>query len=68
MHTQMASIENQQRAIESLQSNLKADLDSKGVLSDPDCQKVLLLHQQVSAMLLSRDHKLIPRLHGAKMI
>ena len=45
---QMAKIEEQQKAIHNLKSSLMDDLNDKGMLSDPDCQRVLQIHQQVS--------------------
>ena len=44
---QMARIEEQEKAIHNLKSNLMDDLNAKGILSDPECQKVIQLHQQV---------------------
>ena len=43
----MARIEEQQKAIFNLKSNLMDDLNDKGVLSDPECQKVIEIHQMV---------------------
>ena len=43
----MAKIEEQQKAIHNLKSNLMDDLNEKGVLSDPECQRVIQIHQQV---------------------
>ena len=45
--SQMARIEEQQKAIFNLKSNLMDDLNDKGVLSDPECQKVIEIHQKV---------------------
>ncbi|XP_064630061.1 limbin-like isoform X2 [Lineus longissimus] len=43
---EMAQIEEQQKAINSLKSNLMDDLTDKGVLSSPECQKVIEIHQK----------------------
>ena len=43
----MAKIEEQQKAIHNLKSNLMDDLNDKGILSDPQCQKVIEMHQKV---------------------
>ncbi|ELT95533.1 hypothetical protein CAPTEDRAFT_186105 [Capitella teleta] len=43
---EMARIEEQQKAIHNLKSNLMDDLNEKGILSDPECQRVIEIHQQ----------------------
>lgn len=43
----MALIEEQQAAINNLKSNLIDELSERGILSDPECQKVLDRHKQV---------------------
>ena len=43
---QMAKIEEQQKAIHNLKSNLMDDLNEKGILSDPECQRVIEVHQR----------------------
>ena len=43
----MAQIEEQQKAIFNLKANLMDDLNEKGVLSDPECQRVIKIHQEV---------------------
>ena len=47
----MAEIETQQKAIHNLKSNLMDDLNDRGVLSDPECQRVIEIHQQEQAKL-----------------
>ncbi len=47
----MARIEEQQKAIFSLKTNLMDDLNEKGLLSDPECQRVLEQHQRDQAVL-----------------
>ena len=42
----MAKIEEQQKAIHNLKSNLMDDLNEKGILSDPECQRVIQVHQK----------------------
>ena len=42
----MAKIEEQQKAIHNLKSNLMDDLNDKGILSDPECQRVIKVHQK----------------------
>ena len=44
---QLAKIEEQQRAIHSLKTNLIDDLNARGVLSDPETQAVIKRHQEV---------------------
>ncbi|XP_052705818.1 limbin-like isoform X1 [Crassostrea angulata] len=43
---EMALIEEQQAAINNLKSNLIDELSERGILSDPECQKVLDRHKQ----------------------
>ena len=48
---QVAQIETQQKAIHDLKANLMDDLNQRGVLSDPECQRVLQIHQEEQAKL-----------------
>ncbi len=50
----MARIEEQQKAIHNLKSNLMDDLNDKGILSDPQCQKVIEIHQQEQEKLATK--------------
>ena len=47
----MAKIEEQQKAIHNLKSNLMDDLNDKGILSDPECQRVIEVHQREQEQL-----------------
>ena len=47
---QMALIEEQQSAINNLKTNLMDELNERGILSDPECQKVLDRHKKVGSM------------------
>lgn len=42
----MSRIEEQQKAILNLKSNLMDDLTEKGILSSPECQKVIDIHNK----------------------
>ena len=53
----MARIEEQKNAILNLKANLLEDLNEKGVLSDPECQKVIEIHQAVSKSSFSSVSK-----------
>lgn len=46
----MALIEEQQSAINNLKTNLMDELNERGILSDPECQKVLERHKKVDSM------------------
>ena len=48
MFSQVARIEEQQKAINSLKANLMDDLNARGILSTPECEKVLSVHKEVS--------------------
>ena len=50
----MARIEEQQKAIHNLKSNLMDDLNDKGILSDPECQRVIEIHQKEQIKLQER--------------
>ncbi|XP_074642074.1 uncharacterized protein LOC141899588 [Tubulanus polymorphus] len=43
---ELAKIEEQQKAINNLKSSLMDDLTDRGVLSNPECQRVIEIHQQ----------------------
>ncbi|RUS90472.1 hypothetical protein EGW08_001740, partial [Elysia chlorotica] len=43
---EMARIEEQQKAINSLKANLMDDLNARGILSTPECEKVLNVHKE----------------------
>ena len=47
---QLAKIEEQQAAIHNLKTSLIDDLNARGVLSDPDTQKVIQRHQKVDTV------------------
>ena len=55
----MARIEEQQKAINSLKANLMDDLNARGILSTPECEKVLNVHKEVSSnkMVICRTEK-----------
>ncbi|CAH1782700.1 unnamed protein product [Owenia fusiformis] len=48
---EMVKIEEQQKAIHNLKSNLMDDLNERGVLSDPECQRVIETHQKNQEVL-----------------
>ncbi|XP_061180109.1 trichohyalin-like [Saccostrea echinata] len=48
---EMALIDEQQAAINNLKSNLMDELNERGILSDPECQKVLERHRQEQEQL-----------------
>ncbi|KAI8789816.1 trichohyalin, partial [Biomphalaria glabrata] len=43
---EMAKIEEQQKAINNLKANLLDDLNSRGILSTPECERIILRHKQ----------------------
>ncbi len=43
---QMAKMEEQQKAIYNLKSNLMDDLSDKGILTNPECARILEAHQR----------------------
>ena len=43
---QVSKMESQQKAIHELKASLLDELNQNGKLSDPDCQKVLRIHQE----------------------
>ena len=52
--SQLSKIYEQQKAIHNLKSNLMDDLNEKGILSDPECQKVIEMHQKEQENLNKR--------------
>ena len=48
---QMARIEEQQKAINNLKANLMDDLNARGILSTPECERILDVHRQVQSVL-----------------
>lgn len=46
-YSQLAKMEQQQKAINNLKLNLMDDLTDRGVLSNPECQRVIDVHKQV---------------------
>ncbi|GFO40994.1 limbin, partial [Plakobranchus ocellatus] len=52
---EMARIEEQQKAINSLKANLMDDLNARGILSTPECEKILSIHKEEQEHL---SHKL----------
>ncbi|XP_052251546.1 trichohyalin-like isoform X1 [Dreissena polymorpha] len=54
---ELAKIEEQQRAIHNLKTNLIDDLNSRGVLSDPETQAVIKRHQEEQEVLNQRLEK-----------
>ena len=54
MFSQVARIEEQQKAINSLKANLMDDLNARGILSTPECEKVLSVHKEVSVTKLAQ--------------
>ncbi|GFS14925.1 limbin, partial [Elysia marginata] len=52
---EVARIEEQQKAINSLKANLMDDLNARGILSTPECEKVLNVHKEEQERL---SHKL----------
>lgn len=44
----MTKIEEQENAINKLKANLMDDLTERGLLSDPECKRILQIHKEVS--------------------
>ena len=51
---QLAHIESQQKAINDLKASMLDELNQRGQLSDPECQRVLQIHQDEQARLNSK--------------
>ena len=47
----MTRIEEQQKAINNLKANLMDDLNERGILSTPECERILDVHKQVQSVL-----------------
>ncbi|XP_076436466.1 limbin-like [Babylonia areolata] len=51
---EMTQIEEQQKAINSLKANLMDDLNERGILSTPECERILDVHKQESEAMNQR--------------
>ncbi|KAK7484926.1 hypothetical protein BaRGS_00023846 [Batillaria attramentaria] len=54
---EMTKIEEQQKAINSLKANLMDDLNERGILSTPECERILQVHKEESEQLHQRLEK-----------
>ena len=45
---QMTQIQEQQKAIHNLKASLMDDLSERGILSTPECERILDIHKQVT--------------------
>lgn len=56
----MAQIEEQQKAINNLKVNLMDELTDRGVLSSPECERIIETHKEVRQLcMLIHDRSLL---------